>query len=102
MYYEKIDAIKGKIKSASWYPIAVIVIATVIVFGILTFIVPTFAEIYSSMGGELPFLTQVLINISNSLKSNFLFIVGFIVILVVGNSQFYKTPAGKKFYHKLF
>lgn len=102
VYYEKIDAIKGKIKSASWYPIAVIVIATVIVFGILTFIVPTFAEIYSSMGGELPFLTQVLINISNSLKSNFLFIVGFIVILVVGNSQFYKTPAGKKFYHKLF
>lgn len=102
VYYEKIAMIKGKIKSASWYPIAVIVIATLIVSGILTFIVPTFAEIYGSMGGELPFLTQILINISISIKKNILYIIGLIVILFVGNSYFYKTQAGKEFYHKLF
>lgn len=102
IYYEKIAIIKGKIKSASLYPIAVVVIATFIVFGILTFVVPTFAEIYSSMGGELPFLTQILINISNSIKSNIPYIIGFIIFLTVGNTYFYRSPAGKEFYHRLF
>jgi len=102
VYYEKLAAIKGKIKSASWYPTAVLVIATLIVLGLLTFVVPTFAEIYSSMGGELPFLTQILINISNNLKSNILFIIRFIIAVVVINKQIYKTYSGKRFYHKLF
>nr|BAU79788.1 putative pilin biogenesis protein [uncultured Aquificaceae bacterium] len=102
IYYEKLAAIKGKIKSASWYPTAVLVIATLIVLGLLTFVVPTFAEIYSSMGGELPFLTQILINISNNLKANIIFIIGFIMAFVFINRQIYKTYSGKKFYHKLF
>ncbi|WP_297888581.1 type II secretion system F family protein [Sulfurihydrogenibium sp.] len=102
VYYEKLAAIKGKIKSASWYPTAVLVIATLIVLGLLTFVVPTFAEIYSSMGGELPFLTQVLINISNNLKSNIVFLIAFIVAFAFINRQIYKTYQGKKFYHNLF
>jgi len=102
IYYEKLASIKGKIKSAAWYPTAVLVIATLIVLGLLTFVVPTFAEIYSSMGGELPFLTQVLINISNNLKANILFIIGFIVFLLIVNKLIYRTYQGKKFYHSLF
>lgn len=102
IYYEKIAAVKRKIKSASWYPTAVLIIATIIVFGLLTFVVPTFATIYNSMGGELPFLTQLLINISNNLKSNTLSIIGFLIVFIVANSYFYKTKVGKKFYHKIF
>ena len=101
-YYEKIAAIKRKIVSASWYPAMVVVIATVIVLGILTFIVPTFAQLYSSMGGELPFLTQMLIDISNFLKSNVLFIIGGIFGLVILNKLFYNTRAGKEIYHRIF
>ncbi len=102
IYYEKIAAIKRKIKSASWYPTAVLVIATIIVFGLLTYVVPTFAAIYNSMGGELPVVTQMLINVSNNLRSNILYIIGFLVVFVVTNSYFYKTKVGKKFYHNLF
>ena len=102
LYYEKLAAIKGKIKSASWYPTAVVVIATIIVLGLLTFVVPTFGQIYESLGGELPFLTQVLINISNNLKSNILYIIGFFIVLIVINRQVYKTYGGKKFYHSFF
>ena len=101
-YYEKLAAIKGKIKSASWYPTAVLVIATIIVLGLLTFVVPTFAQIYNSFGGELPFLTQLLIDISNNLKENILFILGFLIIFFLINRIFYKTYQGKKFYHNLF
>lgn len=101
VYYEKIAAIKRKIVSASWYPSAVIVIATLIVIGILTFIVPTFAKMYEGMGANLPFLTQMLINASNSLRNNALYIVVFIFAFFGINSYIYKSKAGKKFYHKL-
>jgi type IV pilus assembly protein PilC len=102
LYYEKLASIRRKIISASWYPAAVLIIATVIVLGLLTFVVPTFAEIYASFGGELPFLTQILINISNVLKENILYLIGFFVILVIINRLIYKTYNGKKIYHDLF
>jgi type IV pilus assembly protein PilC len=102
LYYEKLASIKRKIKSASWYPTAVVVIATLIVLGLLTFIVPTFGEIYASFGGELPAPTQILINISNIIKSKILFVIGFFIALIVINKQIYKTYKGKKFYHNLF
>jgi len=102
IYYEKLASIRRKIISASWYPAAVVIIATLIVLGLLTFVVPTFGEIYASFGGELPLLTQILINISNIIKSNILFVIGFFFILAVINKQIYKTYNGKKFYHKFF
>ncbi len=101
VYYEKIAAIKRKLISASWYPTAVLIIATLIVVGILTFIVPTFAKMYAGMGAQLPFLTQMLINISNSLRNNALYIIIFIFAFFGINSYIYKIPAGKKIYHRI-
>ena len=101
-YYEKIAAIKRKLISASWYPITVVIVATIIVLGILTFIVPTFAKLYESFGSELPFLTQMIINISNGLKENFLYVFLGFLGLAIANTYFYRTPAGKEFYHRLF
>jgi type IV pilus assembly protein PilC len=68
-YYEKIAMIKSKIKSASFYPTFVVVVATAIVSGILYFLVPTFAQIYEGLGGELPLPTQMLIAASNALRN---------------------------------
>jgi len=101
-YYEKIAMIKRKIKSASWYPIMVVVISTVIVTGILAFIVPSFAQLYSSMGADLPALTQFLINASDMLKNNLKLIIAFVVLIFVGVKYFYSTPVGKRFFHTLF
>ncbi|WP_456463781.1 type II secretion system F family protein [Persephonella sp.] len=101
-YYEKIAAIKRKIVSASWYPAMVVVIATVIVLGILTFIVPTFANLYASMGGQLPFLTQLLIDASNLVKNNILYIIIGLIGLVILNRFFYSTKVGKEIYHRIF
>ena len=101
-YYEKIAAIKRKIISASWYPAAVVFFATLIVFGILTFIVPTFAELYKGFGSSLPYLTQLIVNISNFIKTNIAFIFLSIVGIIALNSFIYRTEKGKYFYHKLF
>ncbi|MDW8066339.1 MAG: type II secretion system F family protein [Aquificaceae bacterium] len=97
-YYEKMAMIKSKIKSAAFYPTFVVIIATGIVAGILYFLVPTFAEIYSSLGGTLPLPTQMLISASNALRSNLLFILAFIVgfslifkLLMNKNYQFRKS-----------
>jgi type IV pilus assembly protein PilC len=64
-YKEKILAIKGKIKSALFYPIAVIVVAIVVTFVIMIFVIPAFKSVFSSFGANLPYLTQVVIDISD-------------------------------------
>ena len=64
-YFKRISEIVNKIKSASFYPAFVTFAAGTITFGIIYFLVPTFAQIYSSMGGQLPAPTQMLINVSN-------------------------------------
>ncbi len=89
-YYEKLAMIKSKIKSASFYPVFVLVIATFIVTGILYFLVPTFAEIYAGFGGALPLPTQVLINLSNALRENILYIIGSVAVLVFTFRYFYR------------
>lgn len=99
VYYEKIAAIKRKIVSASWYPIAVLVIATLIVLGILAFIVPTFGKMYSEMGANLPILTQLLITLSDTLRNNFLYIVIFVIAFFTLVSYIKKTENGRKFIH---
>ncbi len=100
-YFEKIAAIKRKIISASWYPAAVVTIATLIVLGILTFVVPTFAELYSGFGAKLPFLTQIILNASNFIKGNILYIIGGIIGFVFLISYLNRTEGGKKFFHRL-
>lgn len=81
-YYEKMAMIKSKIKSASFYPTFVVVVATLIVSGILYFLVPTFAQIYEGLGGELPLPTQMLIAASNALRDSLPATIAFIVIFL--------------------
>src|SRR5215475_13032833 len=64
-YKEKILAIKGKIKSALFYPISVIVVAIVVVWVIMIFVIPAFKSVFTSFGANLPWLTQVVIDISD-------------------------------------
>lgn len=63
-YKEKIMAIKGKIKSALTYPIAILVVAFGITAVIMIFVIPAFKELFSSFGADLPAPTQVVMAIS--------------------------------------
>ena len=64
VYMEKTEAIKSKIKSALMYPISVLVVAFVVVSVIMIFVVPSFKEVFSSFGGELPGPTLAVIAMS--------------------------------------
>jgi type IV pilus assembly protein PilC len=64
-YKEKVEAIKGKIKKALFYPTAIIVVAFIITTILMIFVIPQFADMFQSFGGDLPALTQLVIQISN-------------------------------------
>ncbi|MCL2875754.1 MAG: type II secretion system F family protein [Betaproteobacteria bacterium] len=65
-YKEKILAIKSKIKSALFYPSAVIVVSAIVISIIMIWVVPTFKEVFANFGAELPTPTLVVIGISDS------------------------------------
>jgi len=64
-YKEKILAIKSKIKSALFYPLAIIVVAVVITAIIMIFVIPAFKELFSSFGADLPAPTLFVMSISD-------------------------------------
>ncbi len=64
-YQEKILAIKGKIKSALFYPISVMVVAIVVVWVIMIFVIPAFKQVFASFGANLPWLTLQVIAVSD-------------------------------------
>jgi type IV pilus assembly protein PilC len=65
VYKEKTLALKGKIKAAMFYPASVIVIAIVVVAVIMWFVIPAFKEVFKSFGADLPWLTQLIVGISD-------------------------------------
>ena len=64
-YQEKILAIKGKIKSALFYPISVLVVAIIVVWVIMIFVIPAFKQVFASFGANLPWLTLQVIAVSD-------------------------------------
>jgi len=64
VYMEKTEAIKSKIKSALMYPISVLIVAFVVVAVIMIFVIPSFKQVFSSFGGELPMPTLIVIAMS--------------------------------------
>jgi type IV pilus assembly protein PilC len=75
--------LRGKIKSALVYPIAVGVIAVLITAGMLIFVVPVFAGLFSAFGGELPLPTRILVMASDVVSSPF-----FLVPVIFGSVAF--------------
>jgi len=78
IYQEKTMAIKNKIKSALIYPVAVLVVAFVVLTVIMIFVIPAFEDVFKSFGADLPVPTLVVIAISKFFTSYWYLIFGFI------------------------
>src|SRR3954454_10804128 len=94
-YIEKAGNTAGQVKSAMIYPIAVVVIAGGVVGVILWKVIPTFANLFSGLGAELPLPTRVVIALSNGLVQYMPFVIGGIVALGFAFKQYYATPNGR-------
>jgi type IV pilus assembly protein PilC len=80
--FESEVRLRGKVKSAMTYPVVVFAFSLLALTAMLLFIVPVFANMFASLGGELPLPTRVLVIMSNMLKKGLpFFIVGLIIML---------------------
>ena len=95
---ESLAKIKGEIKSALAYPVAILLLTLIVVFGMLIFVIPVFQEMYANSGSELPGITQLLINISELLrdKNQILRLLPIIVGFVFLSIKYTKTKSFKK------
>ena len=87
--------LQNQIKGALGYPVAVLVIAIAVFLGMTIFLIPTFAGIFDDLGAELPWFTQIMVNLSSLLRSSFsFFLLLGLIVLVYLFSKFYATPIG--------
>jgi type IV pilus assembly protein PilC len=93
----------GQVKSALTYPGVVTLLAIVIFFVMLTFILPKFSKLFGRLGAELPAYTQFLINISEFLRSAWIFlIIAILIALAFLFQKVYSTEAGRYQLDKIF
>lgn len=95
-YFEATTKLTKKVKSALTYPVAVIALAVILVNVLLVFVVPTFADMFTDFGAELPAPTQFLIDLSDFLKNNILYLIAAGFALFHIWSRFTKTPKGRR------
>jgi type IV pilus assembly protein PilC len=81
-YKEKVEAIKGKIKKALFYPTAVIVVAFIITAILLIFVIPQFKSMFEGFGADLPALTLFVVELSNLFQAYWWAIFGALGIVV--------------------
>ena len=95
-YIEKAVKLRGQVKSAMIYPIAVIVIAVVVVGVILWKVIPTFANLFAGLGAELPLPTRIVIAASNGLVRFMPFVLVGIGATVFAFRAYYNSTNGRR------
>ena len=95
-FLEKITKLKSQVKSALIYPASVITIAIGVVWIILRFVIPTFTQLFAGLGGELPWITRVVVGTSNFIGrfSPWIIIGGIFVGIFL--SRWHKTARGRR------
>jgi type IV pilus assembly protein PilC len=89
--------LQNQLKAAMGYPVTVLVIAILVFLGMTIFMIPTFADIFAQLGAELPIFTQMMLNLSNLLRSSFsIFLVGGLVVGIFIFSRYYATRLGRR------
>ena len=94
-YMEKARKLKAQVKGAMTYPVVTLVIAIVVLGIILVFVIPVFQEMFSDLGGELPVPTQIVVRISEIVKSKILYIIIGLGLLGFALKKFYATEKGQ-------
>lgn len=101
-YIEKSVKLRGKIVGALWYPAIIIAVSFLVIAGIMIFVIPSFVDMFSDMGQELPALTQMVINASDFFVAYWYAIIGVLVGVPFLVKYYYGTPDGRKTLDEIF
>ena len=94
-HYNKQIKMKGKVRGALIYPAFVLVVAIVVVIVLMVKVVPTFTAIFDDYDAELPFITQLLIGMSDFFRKNILYMVFVAIILFFAFKLYNNTENGR-------
>jgi type IV pilus assembly protein PilC len=93
---EKEMQIKRRVKGAMMYPTVVLIFASLVLTGMLMFLVPVFAGLFEQLGGELPMLTQWVMVVSGLLKSKWYIVYPLIGLSIWGFRRWKRTETGRQ------
>jgi len=93
---ERETKLKSRVKGAMMYPTMVLVFATLVLTGMLLFLVPFFSKVFLTLGGKLPTLTQWVVNASNFVKADWYLIIAFGLGTYFGFKKWRKTEHGRR------
>ncbi len=94
-YMEKAMKLKSKIKGAMIYPVSIVAVAVIVTTILLVFVIPTFADMFSSVGKALPLPTQIAMNLSYVTVAYLKYIIAFWVAVFFAVRMWYRTEKGR-------
>ena len=98
---EKAQEIRGKVKSAMMYPVIIFVLLILVVIAMMVYVIPKLTDLFTSVGGELPLITRIVIGISDFLINNKFSLILMVVFVVVFSTLFKKTEIGRYTFDKI-
>ena len=93
-FLEASEALKAKVKSALMYPTVVFSVAGLITIFLIVFVIPIFKDIFGGFNAELPFITQVIIDLSDFLRQKSIILIPVLGLAGWGANKWRKTPKG--------
>jgi type IV pilus assembly protein PilC len=97
---EKETRIKRRVKGAMMYPMMVLTFATLVLIGMLMFLVPIFVGIFEDLGGELPTLTKLVVAASDLVRSKYYILFPGAGLLIWGLMRYKKTDGGRRIWDR--
>jgi type IV pilus assembly protein PilC len=98
---EKETKIRRRVKGAMVYPTVVFTFATLVLIAMLMFIVPIFAKIFADLGGQLPFLTRIVVHASDLLRARWYIIFPLALAGIWGIRRYKRTESGRQLWDRL-
>ena len=95
-HIEKSEKIKGKIKSALWYPTIVVAMSALVIGVMMVYVIPQFEELFQQANMELPVVTLLVLNMSHFVSSYWYLIIFAIIAFVFAFITFYKSKPGRQ------
>lgn len=100
--YQKILVnLRKRVVGAMIYPAVLVAMSSAMIFIMLTFVIPKFAEFFSGFGAELPWFTLLMINFAASLRQNVVFVLGGLALMVVVLRRWVATASGRLLWDRI-
>lgn len=98
---EKEVSLRQRIKSAMTYPVAVVILVSLILSAMLLFVVPQFKSIYATLGGQLPLPTRILLAVSAAVRKFWYLVLGALIAFFFAFRRYKRTEAGRQMADRL-